>query len=73
MKVPEFYHGPVVKIPELSTQGGAHRMAERIKAVWKKAGHDIEVSVEYLLPGVQVGGKNNVWGVKTNLVNGLPK
>jgi len=58
--------------PELTTQEGATAHAKRLEAYWHAQGH---TNVKWTaLPIVGLGAKlgGTGWGVRSNLVNGLP-
>lgn len=46
------------------TQAGARRLARQIENFWTSRGHAVAVTVEH--------GIDGVWGVRSNLVGGLP-
>jgi hypothetical protein len=52
-----------------SSPAGAANLARRIKAWWAAAGYDIRVEV------VHAGGprESPVWGVRSDLIGGLPR
>lgn len=51
---------------DLLTKRGAKILADAITAFWQKRGHHFVVAEPHQLPDM------NAWGVRSNLVNGLP-
>jgi len=55
---------PYSEIPDLLSRAGANALCRTIAAYWAKRGHQVRVEpVEF--------GEDS-WGVRSNLVNGLP-
>jgi hypothetical protein len=72
MRVPPFHPLKVSEYTQQdwSSENGAAALATRIMAVWREAGHDNVVAwVERVSSR---SDKGSVYGVKSNLVNGLP-
>lgn len=58
--------------PEGVTLEGARRHAQLIAAYWAKRGFDVAPRVEEVASG-QPHGMALVWGVRSNMVNGMPQ
>lgn len=62
---------PLAEPPDLidySTKAGAEQLATRIQRYWHERGHRTVVVETFVVPGT----KNRCYGVRSNLVNGLP-
>jgi hypothetical protein len=56
---------------ELSTETGARELAEILVRYWRDQGADVAIRVESVTRSVSKDGRA-VFGVRSNLVNGLP-
>ena len=68
--IPRFACG-VTEVRNLLSRGGAMSAAREIVEIWRAHGHDnvtAEIAPILSLQGMATG----YWGVKTNLINGLP-
>ena len=55
---------------DLCTQAGAHELARRIEAYWRKGGYTSVVTFVERKIKSTTGGE--IYGVRSNLVDGLP-
>jgi hypothetical protein len=72
--IPPFNHRGATGIDLMTTQPAAQLLAARIAHVWAIEGHSVDAWVIKLTSSTvdpERGGKA-AWGVKTDLVNGMP-
>lgn len=70
MRHPDFFPGPGQ--PHNSTQRAVdERLCETIKRVWRESGYLI--TAEVVCVGAESDkSKNPIWGIRSNLINGMP-
>lgn len=58
----------------MTTQSAAQSLADRIAAAWAVEGHSVDAWVVKLpnIPSIDGNGRQASWGVRTDLVNGMP-
>jgi methenyltetrahydromethanopterin cyclohydrolase len=71
---PPFNHHGATGLDLMTTQAAAELLAKRIVSFWAVGGHKVEAWVIKLAnPAIGLnGGSKAAWGVRTDLVNGMP-
>lgn len=70
MKHPPFHSGPAQFMRDYTTREGAAALAAIIRDAWQRAGHDVEVVVEPVMPG----NPKTTWTVRMpTLLRGMPR
>lgn len=72
--IPPFSYYSATGDDLMATQAAAQYLASRIIDAWAIEGHSIDAWIVKLsnLPTIDGGGRQASWGVRTDLVNGMP-